>query len=156
MTFTVSLRSSSPEGTREIGRVLGESAWPGLVFAIYGDLGAGKTVLVQGLADGIGVENPIASPTFVLMIEYQGRVPFSHADLYRLDGRLDDELLDSLLDAADAGVLAVEWPETLMPALPRPATVVRIAVVDEQTRRITVEFPTPHWVEAFQTAAEAR
>ena len=87
---------------------------PGDVLLLEGAFGVGKTVLVQGLAAGLGVEGPVTSPSFVLMVQHRGRLPLSHIDLYRLDGRLDDEMLDALADAMDAGgVCAVEWPEAL-------------------------------------------
>jgi tRNA threonylcarbamoyladenosine biosynthesis protein TsaE len=105
--------SSSPERTRELGRLLGEHAEGGDVIALSGPLGAGKTCLVQGLARGLGVPEsvPVTSPTFGLVHQYPGRLELRHADFYRLEGytRLADAGFDDLLD--ERGVVVVEWPE---------------------------------------------
>src|SRR6185295_3252586 len=96
---------------------------PGDVFLLKGAFGVGKTVLVQGLAAGLGVEGAVTSPSFVLMVQHRGRLPLYHVDLYRLDGRLDDEMLDTLEDADDGGgVCAIEWPEALPQDLKRGTT----------------------------------
>ena len=92
---------------------------------LSGDLGAGKSVLARGIARGMGVEGPMPSPTFTLMIPYEGRCPLYHFDLYRLSG--PDEFYAAGLDEfiGGDGVAVVEWPE-MADIDPRPALVVRI------------------------------
>jgi len=108
------IRSGSPEQTRALGTRLGEALLregaAGVVVAISGPLGAGKTCFVQGLARGLGVGGAVRSPTFVLIHEYAGRVPLYHVDLYRLvPPDLDALGLDEILDGP--GVTAIEWAE---------------------------------------------
>ena len=75
------LTSNAPEDTREIGRDLGRLLQPGDIICLYGQLGAGKTALAQGVALGLGIEGPVTSPTFILINEYQGRLPLYHFDV---------------------------------------------------------------------------
>ena len=76
----------SPEETLEIGKLLGENAAPGEVYALIGDLGAGKTVFTKGFAQGLGIEEPVNSPTFtILQIYEEGRIPLYHFDVYRIE-----------------------------------------------------------------------
>ena len=75
----------SPEETRALGKKIGENALPGDVYTLVGDLGVGKTVFTQGIADGLGIKEPICSPTFTIVQEYEdGRMPFYHFDVYRI------------------------------------------------------------------------
>src|ERR671929_48046 len=92
---STSVRSDSEEKTRALGRSLASMLKPGDVLALEGDLGSGKTVLVQGLAEGLGVNDQVHSPTFVVHHRYRGRVTLDHYDLYRLNGL---SWLDSGLD----------------------------------------------------------
>ena len=123
-----SFHSRSPAETKELGRALGESLRGGDVVALSGPLGAGKTCLVQGLAEGLGVDTrvPVTSPTFVLVAEYPGRVWLRHADFYRVESyaRLLDAGFDDLCDSS--GVLVVEWPERFPEVLPDDRIEIRI------------------------------
>jgi tRNA threonylcarbamoyladenosine biosynthesis protein TsaE len=104
---------------------------------LYGDLGAGKTAFVRGLAQGLGAAgDDVSSPTFTLIQEYRGgRVALYHADLYRLTAR---EATDIGLDEiGEDGVLAVEWADRLEVA-PHPAIVVRFEILDERSRRLAI------------------
>ncbi|MCY4619470.1 MAG: tRNA (adenosine(37)-N6)-threonylcarbamoyltransferase complex ATPase subunit type 1 TsaE [Chloroflexi bacterium] len=106
------------EATREVGAAVGRDAPAGTVVLLQGDLGAGKTVFAQGVGRGLEAPTVVNSPTFVLMNEHLGgRLPMRHADLYRLD---DVDLIAELgLDqAAEGGILLVEWPERASGALP--------------------------------------
>ena len=150
------LRTASPDETRRLGEALGRAAEGGDAFLIEGSFGVGKTVLVQGIATGLGVEEPITSPSFVLMVEHRGRVRLLHVDLYRLGGRLDDEILDALADAREADtVSAVEWPEAVPAKLRDGATIVRMAALDETTREITIEAAADRLLAAVRGALEA-
>jgi tRNA threonylcarbamoyladenosine biosynthesis protein TsaE len=156
VTHRLVVRSSSADETRRIGRALGEAAQPGDVLLLEGAFGVGKTVLVQGLAAGLGVEGAVTSPSFVLMVQHRGRLPLIHLDLYRLNGRLDDEMLDTLADAEDAGgVCAIEWPEALPPGLRWRTTTFHLTAVDEDTRELTIESPDDRLVAAVRSAAGA-
>lgn len=113
------LRSSSEDETRAIAARLAATLQPGTVLLLSGDLGAGKTAFVRGLAEGLGVDGgEVTSPTFTLVHEYRGgRLPLIHVDLYRLESAdLDETGLDD--DLAARGVVAVEWPERLTRAIP--------------------------------------
>ncbi len=124
-----------------MGRRLGEQLEGGDVIGLAGELGSGKTCLVQGIARGLGVdpEIPVTSPTFTLVGEYPGRVLLRHADFYRVESyaRLEDAGFDDLLDS-DA-VLVVEWPERFPEALPAERLDIRIALVSESERRLHVK-----------------
>jgi ATPase, YjeE family len=112
------LRSSAAAQTRAHGRALGAAAQPGTVLALVGPLGAGKTELAKGVAEGLGVTSVVNSPTFVLMNEHAGRLRLFHADAYRLTE--PDEALDAgLLDERQAqGVVVLEWADRLGGLLP--------------------------------------
>src|SRR5205823_505658 len=118
VTTSVQAVTGSAEGTRALGRAVGEALRPGDVVALSGDLGAGKTAFVQGAAQGLGVSGPVVSPTFTLVREYAGRVPVVHVDVYRLD-RLQDVLDLGLEDYLDGGsVVFIEWGDVIQGLLP--------------------------------------
>lgn len=126
-------------GTRQVGRALAAVLGPGDVVLLDGDLGAGKTVFVQGLAAGLGLDpGVVTSPTFALVHEYTGgRLPLQHLDLYRLEAvDLDQIGLDP--DLAAAGVVAVEWAERLARRIPGAIAVALSAGLDDQ-RQLRVE-----------------
>jgi len=110
--------SSSPAVTRALGTRLGAAAAPGDVIALTGPLGAGKTELARGIARGLGVAEPVASPTFVIVAEHAGRLPLFHVDCYRLDGAEEALAAGILDDRADEGVTVIEWAERLGTVLP--------------------------------------
>ncbi|MEG3937555.1 tRNA (adenosine(37)-N6)-threonylcarbamoyltransferase complex ATPase subunit type 1 TsaE [Microcoleus sp. S36b_A3] len=105
------------EATRKFGVALGRSLPAGTVILLQGDLGAGKTTLVQGIAEGLGISESVESPTFTLINEYfAGRVPLYHLDLYRLQPEEAEALhLESYWDGLemDLGIVAIEWAERL-------------------------------------------
>jgi len=105
------------EATRKFGFALGRSLPAGTVILLEGDLGAGKTTLVQGIAEGLGISDSIESPTFTLINEYfTGRIPLYHLDLYRLEPEEAEALhLETYWDGLemDLGIVAIEWAERL-------------------------------------------
>lgn len=115
---TMLVATQSGEETRTLGQALGERLRPGDVVGMSGPLGAGKTTLSQGIGLGLGVTEPVTSPTFALVHEYVGRLPVWHLDTYRVAGieELVDLSWDDLL--AGGGVVLVEWPERIIEALP--------------------------------------
>jgi tRNA threonylcarbamoyladenosine biosynthesis protein TsaE len=136
-TFTTRSESETAAAGRELAATLEEGA----VVLLCGDLGAGKTAFVRGLAEGLGVEPAnVSSPTFTLVQEYRGgRVPLLHADLYRLDDprEIDDLGLDELGSGA---VLAIEWADKLA-RRPAHAIVVRLVHAGDTERVVTMETP---------------
>ncbi|MBO4419340.1 MAG: tRNA (adenosine(37)-N6)-threonylcarbamoyltransferase complex ATPase subunit type 1 TsaE [Oscillospiraceae bacterium] len=126
--------------TEHLGAALAEKLQPGDVIAFLGDLGAGKTAFTRGLARGLGITDPVTSPTYTIVNEYpQGRLPLFHFDMYRL--RDAEDLFDlgweDYLDRG--GVCAVEWSEHVADALEDPITVtIRKDPESEDTRYITV------------------
>jgi len=126
--MTETWTSRSEDDTRALAARLAATLAPGAVLLLSGDLGAGKTAFVRGLAEGLGIDpREVTSPTFTLVHEYRGgRLPLVHVDLYRLDTADLDELgMDT--DVAAAGVVAVEWPERL--GRPVPGAM-RVAIAD--------------------------
>src|SRR5215510_10985368 len=121
----------------EVARRMAASLSAGDVVLLSGDLGAGKTAFVRGLAQGLGVdENEVSSPTFTLVHEYRGgRLTLYHVDLYRLDRAATDDLGLDEMGVAD-GVLAIEWPDRLTHQLPK-SQMIAIEIVDDTMRRIT-------------------
>lgn len=133
------ITSRNDSDTRTLGRRLGELAEPGDVFLLEGNLGAGKTTLVQGIAEGLGVEGYASSPTFTLVNEYTGRIPLYHIDLYRLtDAR---EALDLGLDEYlyGNGITAIEWAEKAMEAMPDETLLIIIRYLDDSQRAIRLQ-----------------
>ena len=131
--------SNSESETRAIAAALASTLQPGAVLLLSGDLGAGKTAFVRGLAEGLGLDpEEVTSPTFTLVHEYRGgSLPLIHVDLYRLDrAELDEIGLDQ--DLAATGVTAVEWAERLARSIPNTITV-RIADRGDDRREISVE-----------------
>lgn len=118
--------SRSPDETLELAAKLAENLEPGDVLALFGELGAGKTTFVQGLAQGLEVSAPVTSPSFALIQEYAGRLPLYHVDLYRL--RNVAEALELNLDEyfEGRGVTVIEWAERLGGALPKRAVRIRL------------------------------
>jgi len=129
--------SRSPEQTRRVGRRLGGALQTGDVICLQGELGAGKTTFVQGIAQGWGSMNSVSSPTFILVNEYQ-RADHSqlfHMDAYRLDSTLEAEELDLDSMLAD-GALIIEWPERMDGLVPAERLWVRLEHVDEEEREM--------------------
>ena len=104
--------------TQRVGARLGELLQPGDVLLLEGDLGAGKTVLAQGIAQGLGIDDPVTSPTFTLIHEYEGRLPLYHVDLYRLAGAGDAAAIGLEEYIYGEGVTVIEWPDRAGRLLP--------------------------------------
>ncbi|HEY8449335.1 MAG TPA: tRNA (adenosine(37)-N6)-threonylcarbamoyltransferase complex ATPase subunit type 1 TsaE [Bacillota bacterium] len=122
----------SAEETRQLAYQLGRWAEAGQVFALSGPLGVGKTCFAQGLLAGLGVDEPVVSPTFTLMITYEGRVPVVHLDVYRLEDPSELEELGLDLARARGAVWVVEWAERAESILPEERLEVAIAYAPDQ------------------------
>jgi len=129
--------------TFAIGFAVGEKAGAGDIFALSGELGAGKTCFTGGLARGVGVGDhyTITSPTFTLVNEYPGRCPLYHLDVYRLNSvrDLDDLGYDEYLSGK--GVIVIEWAEKIAKALPPDSVLIHFTYVDENKRIIRISGP---------------
>lgn len=133
--MSISVETRSPEETRALGRCVGRRLRAGDVVGLEGELGAGKTVLVQGLADGLGVTRRVHSPTFVLHHRYPGVIPLEHFDLYRL-GDLD--WADAGLDEPMPGsITVIEWAERAAPLRDWTTIRIRLESVGESVRKLT-------------------
>jgi len=136
MSGAMTLVSDSAEETRRLGERLGALLDVGDVVLLSGELGAGKTVFVQGIARGLGFEGSVSSKSFVLLGEYAGRVRLYHADLYRLEE--PEQVLELALDEIGGdGVLVVEWPERAGEGvLPDEHVRIEFEVTGEETRTL--------------------
>ena len=135
--------TNSPEQTEEVGAALSKVLSPGTVIAYRGDLGAGKTAFTRGLARGLGVADPVTSPTYTIVNEYLGgRMPLFHFDMYRLHS--SDDLWDIGWEdyLERGGICAVDWSENVADAM-EDAITVTIEKLGEDSRRITIEGGVP-------------
>jgi len=130
--------SPDPGATTVLGRALAAAARAGDVICLWGDLGAGKTHLAKAFGAGLGVTDTITSPSFILMAEYEGRLPLFHIDLYRLADATDALAGGLIDDRQSAGVTLIEWPDRLGPALPAERLDVIIDGSGDDPRSITV------------------
>ena len=139
--MTRTIVTNSEEETVAAGRRLASRMAVGTVVLLHGDLGAGKTALVRGIAEGLGVPaDEVSSPTFTLIQEYRGRLPLYHVDLYRLAaGEADDLGLEEL---SQTGVLAIEWAEKW--THPAGLTIdIRLEATGDSQRRLQISEPEP-------------
>ena len=134
--MSTSVETMSVEETHRLGHSLGNVLQAGDVVGLEGDLGSGKTELVRGIAEALGVSGNVHSPTFVLHHRYQGRLPVEHFDLYRLEGMgwVDTGLDDPALDA----VTLIEWPDRAGVLNSWATTLIRLTSRGENRRRLTL------------------
>ena len=130
--------TKSEQETLAVGKSIAASLKPGDVLALNGDLGAGKTVFVRGIARGLGVEGLVNSPTYTIVHEYAGRYPLYHFDVYRIED--EQEMLDTgYYDYLEQGIVVIEWAELISGILPKKHAEVCIEKLDADTRKITIE-----------------
>jgi tRNA threonylcarbamoyladenosine biosynthesis protein TsaE len=154
------VRTTAAEETRALGAALAPLLRLHDVVLLTGELGAGKTTLVQGIARGLGAQERVASPTFTLVREYvSGRIPIAHVDVYRLD-RVQD-VVDLALDELEGGdcVLIVEWGDAVEELLPEDRLVVDMRTTDptgeDETRAVSIHAEGPAWDERADDLARA-
>jgi tRNA threonylcarbamoyladenosine biosynthesis protein TsaE len=137
--------TSSTKETIDLGRLLGEKIDRPMIIALTGDLGTGKTMLVKGIAQGLGVptEYPVTSPSYTLVNEYKGRFPLFHIDLYRLAGAEETYDLGFEEIISGNGVVAIEWAQRLSNEDLTPDIRIDIQVIDENKRALTLFFYGP-------------
>ena len=139
----IRIESNSPEETFEAGRRLAAAAEPGDVFALSGDLGAGKTVFTKGFAAGLGITEPVSSPTFTILQVYEeGRLPLYHFDVYRIGDPEEMEEIGFDDCIFGGGVCLIEWAANILEILPentRTVTIERDPEKGPDFRRIEIE-----------------
>jgi tRNA threonylcarbamoyladenosine biosynthesis protein TsaE len=139
--------SSSEEETQACGRVVSAMLGEGSVVALRGGLGAGKTYFTKGIAQGLGVEDTVTSPTYTIVSEYEAflpnralpaaKIPLYHIDAYRLAGDADFEALGGADLLYGGGVCVIEWSERVSASIPEDALIVTIEVLEDGRRRIS-------------------
>ncbi len=129
-------RTDSPKQTLDLAKKIAQKLKPGDIIYLYGELGSGKTVFVKGLGKELGVKEPIVSPSFVIVRQYQGRLPLTHIDLYRLSG-YDAGTLPVEEYISNDGITAIEWADRLRHFPPGLRIMFRI--VDKNKREIRIE-----------------
>lgn len=140
MENDATLTTKSEKETMDFGRFLGQKAEEGLFLALTGDLGAGKTHFVQGLAEGLGVKGVVGSPTFTIMNLYEdGRFPLKHFDFYRLHSE-DDLWNIGWEEYGQGGVVVVEWADMFPSLIPEESIHINIALSGEEERLITISW----------------
>ncbi len=134
------LTTNSPEETRQLGEKIGKLIQAGTVIALYGDLGSGKTIFVQGLASGLGVPDDyyVASPSYTLINEYPARHTLFHVDLYRIDHPIDFEEIGLYEIMHNSGIVAVEWADRLHEELLAEHVSVKLEISDIESRNICI------------------
>jgi tRNA threonylcarbamoyladenosine biosynthesis protein TsaE len=153
----IELRTETADETRDVGRTLAALLDPRDTVVLTGDLGAGKTTLVQGIGTGLGVEEHVSSPTFTLIREYTGRLGVAHVDVYRLD-RVQD-VVDLGLDEVGGPdrVLLVEWGDAVEDLLPGDLLRIELTTRDPDTeaRRISIQPGGRAWVARWERLEQA-
>jgi len=142
--YNMEARSNSPQKTRKIAQNLAHTLKGGEVIALFGDLGAGKTIFVQGLAKGLNLKRPVVSPTFVFMRSYpiiaKGRkLTFYHIDLYRGENSKDFENLGLSEIFTKDSIVVLEWADRIKDILPEKRVDIFIEKIDENTRKIKID-----------------
>lgn len=132
------LVSASAEATERLGESLAPLLDAGDVLLLTGDLGAGKTQLAKGVARGLGVAEPVTSPTFNLLLVHEGRLPLFHFDLYRLDVAEQLEDIDYWGTIEDEGVSLVEWGDRFVEAMPADGVLVRLTITGDESRELAL------------------
>ena len=133
--MTVRLRTTSSAATKALAGVVAGHVRAGDLLLLVGELGAGKTTFAQGFARGLGIDEPVTSPTFTLARTYPGRLPMNHVDVYRLDrmAEVGDLALSELIDSN--GVTLIEWGDAILAALPPAYLEVQLELGDEPDDR---------------------
>lgn len=153
------ISSSSEEETINIGKELGKLLTPGTIIGLNGELGAGKTVFVKGIARGLNTQEEPNSPTFVIMNKYEGRIPLYHFDLYRISSAEELEGIGYEDYFYGDGVTVVEWSDRVREIFPDKTIRVEITIPDEPdgiaetVRRINIE-GKDIWLSSFKNTAE--
>ena len=134
---TLIMKTESREETWQLGEKLGRLVQPDMVFLLQGDLGAGKTTLTQGIANGLDITRNVTSPTVNILTIYHGRMPLYHIDAYRMEGVSQDLGLDEFLD--DDGLTVIEWSQFMPNLVPDQYLRISIHLLDGDAREFIFE-----------------
>ncbi|HOA06786.1 MAG TPA: tRNA (adenosine(37)-N6)-threonylcarbamoyltransferase complex ATPase subunit type 1 TsaE [Spirochaetota bacterium] len=134
--------SKNEDESRRIAFDMGKNAKPGEVYSVTGTLGAGKTLMAKEFARGLGILDDITSPTFTILEEYPGKIPFYHFDLYRIESPEEIELMGFEDYFYGNGVSWIEWAEKCGSLMPEKHISVTIEIISDEERRITLEYPS--------------
>jgi tRNA threonylcarbamoyladenosine biosynthesis protein TsaE len=138
---TKTVIAASPEETRLIAREHARNATAGSCFALYGDIGAGKTLFTKAFAAELGIKDEVTSPTFTLCEEYTGKLSFYHFDLYRIEDQNELDLLYFEEYWEGDGVSVIEWAEHAEGRLPAHTIRITLSYIDDHTRRLDIVYP---------------
>lgn len=125
--------------TIEIAQNFESEKFPNMIICLDGELGSGKTVFTKGIADALGIDETITSPTYTIIKEYNGELPLYHMDVYRLDGNIDGTGIEEYFNKG--GVVVIEWADTIKNILPAERLDIKFKVLDENKRLLIFE---PH------------
>ncbi|PYZ92153.1 tRNA (adenosine(37)-N6)-threonylcarbamoyltransferase complex ATPase subunit type 1 TsaE [Salipaludibacillus keqinensis] len=148
-TFT----SHSPDDTANLAERLGRLVKRGNVITLAGDLGAGKTTFTKALAKSVGVTRNVNSPTFTIMKEYEGFLPFYHMDAYRIEDEMEDLGLEEYFEGS--GVTVVEWPAMILDQLPKDRLDITIQYTGEEERVFLFHAYGDHYLSLCKELFEA-
>ncbi len=141
--------TKNEDETIELAQNFESEKFPNMIICLRGDLGSGKTVFTKGIADALGINETITSPTFNIIKEYNGELPLYHMDVYRLNGKVDGLGLDEYYKKG--GIVVIEWADMIEDYLPEERLDINIKVVDEDVRIFKI---TPHG-EKYEEICEA-
>ena len=125
--------------TIELAQNFESEKFPNMIICLDGELGSGKTIFTKGIANALGINETITSPTFTIIKEYDGELPLYHMDVYRLDGNTDGVGIEEYF--TKGGVVVIEWSETIKNILPEERLDIKFKIVDENKRVLVL---TPH------------
>ena len=132
------IKTKSPEETEKVGEEFGKRLKLGDIVLVIGELGAGKSVFIRGIAKGLKVKEIVKSPSFVILQEFEGKYPFYHVDLYRVNTQDTNEL--GIFELMDKGIVCIEWGERILPILKHvKKIVVTIKKLDGNLREIEID-----------------
>lgn len=126
------IKTKSADETFQLAENFESEKFPNMIICLYGELGSGKTVFTKGIAKAIGIDDNITSPTFTIVKEYAGELPFYHMDVYRLEENKDDIGIEEYFDKG--GVVVIEWADIIEDILPEERLEIKIKVIDDNTR----------------------
>lgn len=130
MEYKITTRSEME--TIEIAQNFESEKFPNMIICLDGELGSGKTVFTKGIANALGIQENITSPTFTIIKEYEGELPLYHMDVYRLDGNTDGVGIEEYF--TKGGVVVIEWSDTIKDILPEERLHIKFKVIDENKR----------------------
>ena len=128
--------SHSEYETLELAQNFESEKFPNMIICLNGELGSGKTVFVKGIANALGIQDTITSPTFTIIKEYDGELPLYHLDVYRLDGETQGIGIEEYF--SKGGVVVIEWADTISQILPKERLDIKFKVVDENKRVLII------------------